>query len=124
MQPEAGRSGRNRDWVQYDHGFLRVDRGPGRRFTPADPPALKLLNVTGGQTRSSGASHFRAGAVKKKDTAGESLGGRVEELTQGAENDGQWTSLANQSADRPTDFGGAGPHPGCGSLFCGAISGF
>src|SRR6266436_5108982 len=107
MQPEAGRSGggrllvlpkRNRDWVQYAHGFRRVDRG---------------------------ASHFRAGAVKKQDTAGEALGGRVEELTQGAENDGQWTSVANQSADRPTDFGGAGPHPGCGSLFCcGAISGF
>src|SRR6266404_1842060 len=97
MRPEAGCSGRGR----------------------------KLLHVNGGQTKPSGVSHSPTGAVKKKDTAGVSLDGGVEKLTQGGENHGQRTSLPNQSADPCTDFGDARPHPRCCSVLCrGAISGF
>ena len=46
------------------------------------------------------------------------LDGGVEEPTQGGENDGQWTSLPNQSADHCADFGDAEPHPRCRSVFC------
>src|ERR1700688_1371646 len=111
MQLKAGGAGRGgllaprrgtRAWVQYDHRCLRIDRGSEGSLNPADPPALKLLHVTGGQTRPSGVSHSRTSAVKKKDTARVSLDGGVEELTQGGENDVQWTSLPNQSADHCT----------------------
>jgi hypothetical protein len=48
---------------------------------------------------------------------------RVEVLTQGGENDGQWKSLANQFADLCGDFGEAESHQHCCSVFCrGAIS--
>jgi hypothetical protein len=49
----------------------KAGRSPAGSLNPADPPALKLLHVMGGQTSSG-----------------------VEELTQGGENDGLWTSLA------------------------------
>jgi hypothetical protein len=104
MQPEAGRSG---------------------SVNPVDPTALELLQVTGGQARPGGVSHSRTGTVKKKDTTGASLDGGVEELTEGGENDGQWTSLPNQSANHRTDFFDAEPHPCCRPVLPrGAITGF
>jgi hypothetical protein len=42
--------------------------------------------------------------------------GGAEVLTQGGENDGQWKSLPNQSADLCSDFGEAEPHQRCRSV--------
>src|SRR5580658_5208988 len=131
MLPKAGRSGRHRlsgpfrnipRWVQYDCRGLRVNRNSRRSLIPADPPALKLLHVTGRQCKSGGISYSRAGSVKKKDAAEKSLDGGVEELTKSGENDGQWAPQQNQSADHCTDLGDTDLHPRCLLVFRAAIS--